>query len=318
VRAVVLEAYGRLEAREVADGSQEGSQVRVVCCGVCGSDVAVYLGKPIMRERWQPPLILGHEVGGVVEDGAGGLAGRPVAVNPILSCGQCDQCRLGRENLCRSRRHVGFHVPGGFAERIRVPEEQLVALPEGVEPWKGALAEPLAVALQAAQRAGEVCGRRVLVVGGGGIGALAAWVLGRLGAAVTILEASALRRTWLQNLRVAEVADHVPGEFDVVVETAGTSRSLRAALEGCGPAGKVVVVGLGEAEVALQLGRLVLGQVAVEGSYTYTRRVFEAAVRMLAELPEWPWDRRPAECADQALRDLAEGHVAAGRVLLTW
>ncbi|GBD31017.1 2-dehydro-3-deoxy-L-rhamnonate dehydrogenase (NAD(+)) [bacterium HR32] len=316
MRALVLEGFGRLEMREVDRSPVEGAGVRVASCGICGSDVGVYLGKPIMRQRWQPPLILGHEVGGVAEQGR--LAGRAVAVNPILSCGGCGLCRLGRENLCRNRRHVGFHLPGGFAEYLRVPEEQLVPLPDGVEPWKGALAEPLAVAIHAVGRAGDVCGRRVLVLGGGGIGALASWVLRRSGATVTILEVSALRRRWLEGLSVAEVAGEVAGEFEVVLDTVGTSRSLRTSVERCAPAGKVVVVGLGEAEVPVWLSRVVVEEVAVEGSYTYTRRVFNAAVNLLAELPDWPWERRPAEEANRALQELAAGGVTAGRVLLTW
>lgn len=318
MRAFVLEDYGRIEARDLAELGGEGAWVRVACCGVCGSDVAVYLGKSGMRERWRPPLVLGHEIGGVVEDGGTESAGRAVAVNPIMSCGQCDQCRRGRENLCRDRRHVGFHVPGGFGERVRVPEEQLVPLPQGVEAWKGALAEPLAVAVQAARRAGDVWGRRVLVVGGGGIGALAAWVLRRSGARVTVLEANEERRLWIERLAVADVAGRLEGEFEVVVDAAGTARSLQVSVDRCAPGGKVVAVGLGDAEVAMRLDRLVLGELVLEGSYTYTRRVFEAAVGLLAELPDWPWERRPADKVQEALRDLADGRVAAGRVLLIW
>ncbi len=316
MRAFVLEEYGRIEEREFEEPRGEGVQVRVVCCGVCGSDVAVYLGKPGMRERWRPPLILGHEVGGVVEDGL--EKGRAVAVNPLIECGQCDQCAGGRENLCRNRTHVGFHIPGGFAERLRVPERQLVPLPKGVEAWKGALAEPLAVAVHAAQRAGDVRGRRVLVVGGGGIGAFVAWVLRRSGGKVAVVEANEKRRLWLEELGVADVAGEAEGEFEVVVDSAGTGGSVDMCLSRCAPGGRVVVVGLGASEARLRLDHLVLGEVALEGSYTYTRRVFEAAVGLLEELPDWPWERRPAKGAEEALRDLAAGRVAAGRVLLTW
>ena len=200
----MLESYGQLRMRELEEPGKSGLLVRVACCGVCGSDVAAYLGKEVMRERWQLPLVLGHEVSGVVEEGPEEWVGKGVAVNPLVSCGNCRACRVGRENLCRRRRHIGFHEVGGFAERIRVPVEQLVPLPVGVEVWKGALAEPLAVALRVEELAGPGDGRQALVVGGGGIGALVAWALGRVGWRVCVAERSSARRSWLEGLGVAE------------------------------------------------------------------------------------------------------------------
>lgn len=135
---------------------------------------------------------------------------------------------------------------------------------------------------------------------------------------MTVLEANEERRLWIERLAVADVAGRLEGEFEVVVDAAGTARSLQVSVDRCAPGGKVVAVGLGDAEVAMRLDRLVLGELVLEGSYTYTRRVFEAAVGLLAELPDWPWERRPADKVQEALRDLADGRVAAGRVLLIW
>lgn len=318
VRAVVLEEYGRLVMREVEEGKGKGAVVRVLWCGVCGSDVAVFAGKEVMRERWRPPLILGHEVSGVVEEGPAELVGKTVAVNPIISCGRCGFC-MERENLCRRRTHIGFQWPGGFAERIRVGGEQLVALPEGTEAWKGALAEPLAVALRAAGLAGPGRGLQALVVGGGGIGALVSWLLVRGGWQVSIAECSERRRGWVQTLGVArEVASAIQGEFDVVVDTVGTSRSVAAYLDRCRPGGKMVVLGLGEPSVRVRLNKLVVEEVQLMGSYTYTTSDFQRAVALLQELPPWEWCTRHVSEAQQVFGELVVGNVACGRVLLFW
>ncbi len=319
MRAVVLEGYGRLVMREVDEPGAEGVVVRVLWCGVCGSDVAVYQGKEVMRERWKPPLILGHEISGVVEEGPPELVGKAVAVNPIVPCGRCEQCAEGRENLCRRRAHIGFHRPGGFAERIRVEREQLVPLPAGTEAWKGALAEPLAVALRAAGAAGAGNGRPALVVGGGGIGALVGWALARAGWQVSIAERAGARRDWLVSLGFArEVAPEVSGEFHVVVDTVGTSGSVESSVGRCRPGGKVVVVGLGEPKVSVRLNKLVVEEVQLIGSYTYTRADFGRAVALLRELPPWEWCTERMAEAQETFRKLVAGAVACGRVLLAW
>ena len=178
MRAWVLEDFGRLEVRCLEPPKGPDLLLRVAACGVCGSDLSVYKGSPAMRARWQPPLVLGHEVAGVVVEGPPDWLGRAVAVNPLVACGSCTHCRGGLENLCPERTNLGFHYPGGFAEEIRVPLRQLYPLPPGLPPWKGALAEPLAVALRAVELAGSLLGRRALVVGGGAIGSLVAWALG--------------------------------------------------------------------------------------------------------------------------------------------
>ena len=119
--------------------------LRPEATGICGSEVEGYLGKMGTRT---PPLIMGHEFAGiVVKVGEGvdkGLVGHVAAVNPLSSDGTCRLCRTGYTNLCPNRALIGIHSPGGFADYVRAPAENVYSLPESVGARIGALTEPLA------------------------------------------------------------------------------------------------------------------------------------------------------------------------------
>ncbi|MGB7757956.1 MAG: alcohol dehydrogenase catalytic domain-containing protein, partial [Salinisphaera sp.] len=184
MRAYVIHGQEDLRLEEVPEPSLGAHQVRLALAygGICGSDLHYFAdgraGNSILRD----PMVLGHELSGrVVEVGSAvtDLAvGTPVAVNPALSCDECRMCRAGRTNLCFSMRYMGSaayrpHTEGGFAERPVVDRSQCVVLPETADLARAALAEPYSIAAHAVNRAG-VAGARVLVTGGGTIGALTA------------------------------------------------------------------------------------------------------------------------------------------------
>jgi len=317
MKVVVLEDYGRFEDRSLEVPSEGGVLIRVAACGICGSDLSVYKGTPAMRARWKPPLILGHEIAGIVTDGPEKWLGQAVTVNPLVPCGQCDQCRSGYSNLCINRTNIGFHYSGGFAEQIRVPLAQLYALPQGMPLWKGALAEPLAVAVRAVELAGMVSGHRVLVLGGGAIGTLVAWVLARMGATVSVTEHNPLRRTWLRSLGfIAEVLQTSTAEYHAVIDTVGAKDTPALAVSIVKPGGTVVLVGLGDVEVPLPLQRVVLQEITLRGSYVFTHADFARATQILLELPDELAIQRPFTQAQGAFDDLLSGKLAASKVVL--
>ena len=317
MKAVVLEDYGRLESRTLEVPAEGGALIRVAACGICGSDLSVYKGTPAMRARWKPPLILGHEIAGVVAEGPAEWLDQAVTINPLVPCGHCDQCRSGYSNLCSSRTNIGFHYSGGFAEQIRVPTAQLYALPEGVPLWKGALAEPLAVAVRAVELAGTVLGRQVLVLGGGAIGTLVAWVLARAGAVVLVTELNPLRKEWLKGLGfIEEVLENPQGLYDTVIDTVGSSQTPRTAVAQVKPGGTVVLVGLADVEIPLLLQRVVLQEIVLRGSYVFTHADFARATQMLLELPDELALQRPFSQAQAAFDDLLSGKLAASKVVL--
>ncbi len=317
MHAVVLEDFGRLEHRTLEVPQGAGVLIEVAACGICGSDLSVYKGAPAMRARWQPPLVLGHEIAGTVLEGPPEWLGQPVAVNPLVPCNQCDPCRAGLSNLCHNRSNIGFHYRGGFAEQIRVPQAQLYRLPRGVPLWKGALAEPLAVALRAVELAGGVLGRRVLVLGGGAIGTLAAWLLYRAGAQATVSELNPLRRAWLQELGfIEEVLPAPTATYDCVIETVGAQSTLAQAVHAVQPGGMVVLVGLADLEASLPLQRTVLQEVGLRGSYVFTHADFARATEMLAQLPDAVAIQRPISMAQASFEELLAGQLPVAKVVL--
>ena len=115
--------------------------VRIDAVGICGSDMHAYHGFDTRRPA---PLILGHEAAGRVLTGP--LTGRRVAINPLRTCGTCDDCLDGRVQLCPQRQVMSLpQWPGSFAEMVRVPEANLVEIPADFDIVKSALTEPVAV-----------------------------------------------------------------------------------------------------------------------------------------------------------------------------
>ncbi len=289
--------------------------VRVAACGICGSDLEGYVGTPGMRNRRVPPLLLGHEFGGIVETGPGTWVGKAVAVNPMIACHTCARCRAGQPHLCPERTLIGLDRPGAMAERVAVPTSQLYPLPQGVPTWRGALAEPLAVALHALELAGPLFGRRVLVIGGGAIGFLIAWAAERAGARVRVVEINEARRRLLEELGLLGIPAP-EGEAEVTVDTVGLSATRRAALMHTAPGGTAIVLGLHDDESALNFYPLILQERQVQGSYTYTDADFRRAVSLAGEIPEGFFTRLPLAAGAEAFEALAEGQATHLKILL--
>ena len=261
--------------------------------GVCGSDLHYFNHGGFGTVRLKEPMILGHEVAGVVSElGAGvtGLAvGETVAVNPSLPCGVCANCRRGSANLCTDMRFNGSamrfpHVQGLFRETVVVPKAQ--AVPVDGSTALAALCEPFAVCLHAVARAGSLLGARVLVSGSGPIGCLTVLAAGLAGAAEIVVTdisdaplavAHALGAS--RTVNIATVSDGLDGEiFDAAFECSGNGQALLAALGVLRAGGRMVLVGLG-GEVTLPIAALVPTEAEIVGSFR-----FDAEFAMAADL----------------------------------
>src|SRR5215212_1702903 len=177
-----------LVQREPADVPTGCVRLAVRAAGICGTDLHIEAGEyPSV-----PPVTMGHEVcGAVVETGAGVDAAwdgaRVVSETYFSTCGRCRHCRAGRPNLCPDRRSIGTHVDGAFAESVVVPAHGLHRVPEALADAAAALCEPLACVCQSLlDPPAIVPGDRVLVVGPGAIGLLAAQVAAAGGAEVEV------------------------------------------------------------------------------------------------------------------------------------
>jgi L-iditol 2-dehydrogenase len=174
VRAIVLDTDGRPVLSDVPEPVGPGTVVRVLACGLCGSDVEKIDAAPA-------GTVLGHEVVAELEDG------RRVALVHHASCGNCARCRAGHESTCE-RFAAATIRPGGLAERVAA--DDWVELPEDWPDWRGTMVEPLACVLRGAAR---VPSGRVLIVGNGFIGRLFGLVLGRRGDEVFAVDADPRR-----------------------------------------------------------------------------------------------------------------------------
>ena len=234
-------------AREPESGE---SLVRVEAVGICGSDLHWYEDGGIGESRLTSPLVIGHELAGVVEDGA--LAGRRVAVDPAVPCWQCDMCREGHPNLCPEVRFAGHgRCDGGLQQQLAWPTDRLHPLPDGLDGVTGALLEPLGVAIHALDLGHVAVGARVAIVGCGPIGLLIQQVSVAAGATVALAvdplehrRAAASRAGAVSALAPGEIESWDGAEVDVAFEAAGTDDAVDVALRVARPGARVVLAGI--------------------------------------------------------------------------
>ena len=257
-RCVVLDRPGRMrvEERDVPERPSEGSVlVKVEAVGICGSDIHAYNGTQPFQTY---PRILGHEIcGTVVEGNDRHPAGERVVVEPLLRCGKCYPCSIGRYNCCVNLRVIGVHEDGGMRDLLWLPSELLYRVPRGIRVDEAALCEPLAVASHANTRAKVGEGDVVAVIGAGPIGLLILQVSRALGARVVVSDIDAERLKVASTLGAEHTVDaSSPGHLEemrtlagrdgptVVFEAVGSDETIAEAVGLVSPAGRVVLVGL--------------------------------------------------------------------------
>ncbi|XID92199.1 zinc-binding dehydrogenase [Paenibacillaceae bacterium WGS1546] len=271
--------------------AQDEVLIRVAKVGICGSELSGYLGHNSLRK---PPLIMGHEFTGTVAAAGRSVAelqpGDRVAVNPLISCRVCRSCREGRSQLCETRRIVGIHRPGAFAEYTTVPASNVHRLPNSVTLDAGTLAEPLACAVHAARLAELDPADRLLIYGGGPIGLLLLQAARRFGlSSVVLAELNPHRRKIAEELGAIAVSGEeellaaMPeGGFDVVADAVGVGATrMRGALH-ARAGGRVVFSGLHEADSALPVNVIIRNELKLRGAFCYDERDFETALEWLA------------------------------------
>jgi alcohol dehydrogenase len=294
--------------------------------GICGSDMHAFHGRDPRRN---PPLILGHELCGTIV--AGARAGRRVTVNPLITCGRCDYCLTGRDNLCSDRTMIGMTRPGGFAERMSIPATSLIDIPQDMSARQAALTEPAATALHAIDRGTRALARplpeaRVLVLGGGAVGLLAALLFKSYGCGDVLLgETNPLRRESAARAtgcttydpRTAKAAED--NTVDLVLDAVGAKATRHAALAAVRPGGVVVHVGLMDWASEIDMRKLTLAEITLIGTYTYSTADLNATVAALyrgtfGDLA-WVEERSLADGAS-AFADLDGGRTAAAKIVL--
>lgn len=330
MEALVIHAPGDLRVEEVATPELGPGQlqVRVRCGGICGSDLHYYQHGGFGTIRIKEPMVLGHEVAGVIEavgGGAGGFAaGERVAISPSRPCGLCRYCQQGLQNHCLDMRYYGSamrtpHVQGAFRQQIVVEHWQAHRLADTVSDGEGSMAEPLSVALHAVRRAGPLLGKSVLVTGCGPIGALAIIAARRAGATHIVATdvgahtlGKALKVGADEVVNVAEEPDGLArfakdkGNFDVLFEASGNQRALVGAFDALRPRGIIVQLGLG-GEMQLPINTIVAKEFDLRGAFRFHEE-FAVAVELLNK---GLVDVKPLISATLSYRDSARAFALA-------
>jgi alcohol dehydrogenase len=325
VKALVYTAPNEVTYRDEPPPSRGADEVllQIDAAGICGSDMHAYHGHDPRRV---PPLILGHELSARVVEGPG--EGRRVTVNPLITCGRCEYCAQGRDNLCAHRTMIGMTRAGGFAELMTTAASSVIDVPQDISVRAAALTEPAATALHAVAIATRALARplpecSVLVLGGGAIGMLATLLLRSYGVRrVSVGEINALRRTSLAkatNAHVYDPAREQPSGADLVLDAVGAKATRNAALSAVKPGGVVMHVGLLDWASEIDMRKLTLAEITLIGTYTYTTADLRAAVAALAAgaFGDLAWvEERPLAEGAAAFRDLHEGRSAAAKIIL--
>lgn len=274
--------------------------VRVRACGICGSDTHGYLGG---TGRRAPGVIMGHEFAGQVEavgsKVAGWNKGDRVVVQPSIFCGECYYCKQGKEHMCVNKKFLGvFDRDGAMTEFVSVPAKLLYKMPDDMSYVDGALIEPLAVAKCAVDKAGDVSGKNVLVVGSGTIGLLIVSVLKARGAGKIIV--SDLSRNRLEFAKkvganyvfnpldvdvVSEIKNVTEGfGADISLEAVGADAPVKTAIDCLRLGGCCVWVGNSKREIVLDMQSIVTREITIYGTYTYSHKEFGNTIYEMADM----------------------------------
>lgn len=288
MKALLLTDYKRLEVTEV-DEPQMGPDdvlIQVEACGICGSDIHGYDGS---TGRRIPPLIMGHEAAGVVVSVGSQVddlvAGDRVTFDSMVSCGRCEFCRSGHQNLCNHRRILGvscgeYRRHGAFAERIAVPRRIVYLLPEAMPFEHAALVEAVSVGVHAVNVSPIRLGDSVVIVGSGMIGLLtlqAAKAAGatrviavdindkRLGVAADLGATDVLRS---DQCDVPQKIRELTGGrgADVAMEVVGATATVKTAIESVRKGGHVTLVGNVSPTIELPLQSVVTREIRLQGT----------------------------------------------------
>lgn len=254
------ESSPKFEMREMSFDNLGPTDVllKVHACGVCGTDVHIYHGEE-GSAAVTPPVVLGHELSGVVEKVGSAVTvckvGDPVAVDPNIYCGKCRPCRMGKKQNCRNLFAVGVNTNGGFAEYCVVPQEQCIVVDETTDLDVAAMMEPLACAIHGIDNLGIVPGENVLVIGGGAIGLIMVQLARLAGASRVLLsEPVEVRRKIGLEVGATAAVDPLTENLgakitevfgtegaDAVIECVGNTRAVAQAIESAGPGGKILI-----------------------------------------------------------------------------
>lgn len=285
----------RMEAVEIVPPAAGEVGIDIAYCGICGTDLHIFHGA--MDARTGDHRVIGHEMSGriaAVGAGVDGFAvGDPVVVRPLVHCGECPACTEGHMHICHRLKFLGIDRDGAMQGRWNVPSFTVHRLPAGISLKHAALIEPLAVACHDVGRARLKAGEKVLVIGGGPIGALIGLVASRAKADVTVCEINPSRRAKLAAMGLA-VLD--PAETDVakwyqdcwgganvVFEVSGSDQGAALMTAAAATRGRLIIVGINNRKPPVDLFQFFWRELELFGARVYEPQDYDQAIGLVAD-----------------------------------
>jgi threonine 3-dehydrogenase len=311
--------------------------IRVEKTGICGTDVHIYNWDAWAERTIPVPMVVGHEfVGRVVDVGsnvADFRAGDIVSGEGHVVCGRCRNCMAGRRHLCKDTQGVGVNRPGAFAAYISLPMTNVWHHADGIDRDVQAIFDPLGNAVHTALSF-DVLGEDVLITGAGPIGIMAAAVVRHAGARyVVITDVNPYRLELARRIGVTRAVDvrstklaDVQRElgmsegFDVGLEMSGNPSALRDMLANMCHGGKIAMLGIPEAETAIDWSMVIFNMITIRG--IYGREMYETWYKMTVMIQSG-LDVRPVITHRLHYTEFEEGFAAmrsgqSGKVVLNW
>jgi L-idonate 5-dehydrogenase len=329
--ALVIHSAKDLRLEECVSEPMGTRQVRVQVRfgGICGSDMHYYQHGGFGTVRIKQPMVLGHEVSGIVTETGTAVkdlsVGTRVSISPSRPCGLCEYCQKAHHNHCMNMRFYGSampwpHIQGAFRQEMVIDASQAHPVHSHVSDAQAAMAEPFSVALHAVSRAGSLMGKRVLVTGCGPIGALTV-IAAQLGGASEVVVTDITDQTLNKALavgasKVINTATHAEGldsfkankgYFDVMFEASGNQAAIKQGFEVLKPRGVFVQVGTG-GEISIPLNVLVAKEFDYRGSFRFHSE-FANAVELMNRKKV---DLSPLISHQIALKDYLDAFKLAG------
>lgn len=272
-------------------------QIDVAYCGICGTDLHVYLGH--MDQRIGNHRVIGHEMSGTVRslgDGVDNVSvGDHVVVRPLDACGECPSCLRGFRHVCQKLKFLGLDTHGAFQEQWNVPAHTVHKLPKELSLQQAALIEPAAVAVHDIRRGNVSASEDVLVIGGGPIGMLIAMVAKHTGANVTVSEINTHRLAMAEDLGINTInpkeQDAVETLMaatggkgvDVVFEVSGTQPGVDLMTAVTAVRGRIVMVAIHAEKPTVDLFQFFWKEIEMIGARVYEPEDYDEAIKLVAE-----------------------------------
>ena len=273
-------------------------RVKVAACGVCHTDLHyIEHGVPTFKK---PPIILGHEASGVVDEVGAEVtrlvSGQRVLIPAVLTCGRCNYCRMGRENICSDMTMLGNHINGAYAEYVAVPTKDVLHLPESIPLEEASIiADAISTPYHAVKNRARVRpGDTVVIFGCGGVGINAVQLATAAGGYVIAVDINDRKLKWATDFgavktinaskvdRVSkEIKKMTGGGADIAMEVIGNPRTIEEAFDCVRIGGRLCVVGYTHEKISLVAGKIMFKEIEVVGSLGCRPLDYKPLIRMV-------------------------------------